>query len=143
MILGPADDPGRCRLAGPRPADSLAQCRRASRRHGNRPAGRHHISLPPGRFGGDAIERLFTNRLDPHEDPSFQSLQGLRVSAHFLIRRRGGLLQFVSTRRRAWHAGVSRLGTRERLQRLLDRHRARGDGTHRFTPAQYASPWPR
>ena len=24
----------------------------------------HSISLPPGEYGGDAIEKLFTNRLD-------------------------------------------------------------------------------
>ena len=66
----------------------------------------HHISLPPGRFSGDAIERLFTNRLDPLADPAFAALSGLRVSAHFLIRRRGELLQFVATDARAWHAGA-------------------------------------
>ena len=32
----------------------------------------HGISLPPGRFGGDAIERLFTNRLDPGGAPVFR-----------------------------------------------------------------------
>ena len=32
----------------------------------------HSISLPPGEFGGDAIERLFTNRLDPAAHPVFR-----------------------------------------------------------------------
>ena len=73
----------------------------------------HHISLPPGRFSGDAIERLFTNRLDAALDPSFEALAGLRVSAHFLIRRRGELMQFVDTDARAWHAGASRFLGRE------------------------------
>ena len=67
----------------------------------------HSISLPPGEFGSDAIERLFTNRLDWDAHPYFASIRGLRVSAHFLIRRDGHLLQFVSCRERAWHAGVS------------------------------------
>jgi N-acetyl-anhydromuramoyl-L-alanine amidase len=67
----------------------------------------HSISLPPGQFGGDAIERLFTNRLDAGAHPSFAAIAELRVSAHFVLRRDGGLLQFVSCDRRAWHAGVS------------------------------------
>lgn len=68
----------------------------------------HSISLPPGCFGGDHIEALFTNCLDPTEHPYFEQIAGLEVSAHFLIRRDGALLQFVSTDDRAWHAGVSR-----------------------------------
>jgi N-acetyl-anhydromuramoyl-L-alanine amidase len=67
----------------------------------------HSISLPPGRYGGDGIERLFTNRLDWEADPYYQGLRGLKVSAHFLIRRQGKLLQFVSCDDRAWHAGQS------------------------------------
>ena len=67
----------------------------------------HSISLPPGVYGGDAIERLFTNRLDPAAHPAFAGLAGLQVSAHFVIRRNGQLLQFVSCDRRAWHAGQS------------------------------------
>jgi AmpD protein len=67
----------------------------------------HSISLPPGEYGGDAIERLFTNRLDPDAHPYFREIQGMKVSAHFLIRRDGELVQFVPVERRAWHAGVS------------------------------------
>ena len=67
----------------------------------------HSISLPPGEYGGDAIERLFTNRLDWDVHPYYQGIRGLRVSAHFLLRRDGQLLQFVSCDRRAWHAGRS------------------------------------
>jgi N-acetyl-anhydromuramoyl-L-alanine amidase len=68
----------------------------------------HSISLPPGRFGGDAIERLFTNQapgVDVH--PYFARLQGVRVSSHFLVRRDGALLQFVGCDDKAWHAGES------------------------------------
>ncbi len=67
----------------------------------------HSISLPPGEFGGDAILRLFTNDLDCAAHPYYRSLAGMKVSAHFLIRRTGELLQFVPCTRRAWHAGVS------------------------------------
>ena len=67
----------------------------------------HSISLPPGEYGGDAIERLFTNRLDFDAHPYYDALRGLEVSAHFVIRRDGSLLQFVSCAKRAWHAGAS------------------------------------
>jgi AmpD protein len=67
----------------------------------------HSISLPPGVYGGDAIERLFTNRLDWDAHPYFQQIRGLEVSAHFLVRRDGALVQFVSCDARAWHAGRS------------------------------------
>jgi N-acetyl-anhydromuramoyl-L-alanine amidase len=73
----------------------------------------HSISLPPGVYGGNAIEELFTNRLDWSAHPYFETIRGLRVSAHFLVRRDGSLLQFVSCDRRAWHAGVSTWRGRE------------------------------
>jgi len=73
----------------------------------------HSISLPPGAFGGDAIERLFTNRLDWSEHPYYETIRGLEVSAHFVVRRDGGLLQFVSCDDRAWHAGRSSWRGRE------------------------------
>lgn len=67
----------------------------------------HAISLPPNEFGGPGIIQLFTNCLDPGMHPYFREIQGLRVSAHFLVRRDGQLIQFVPCSRRAWHAGVS------------------------------------
>lgn len=67
----------------------------------------HSISLPPGRYGGDEIERLFTNRLDWDAHPYFGQIRGATVSSHFLIRRDGELAQFVSCDDRAWHAGAS------------------------------------
>lgn len=67
----------------------------------------HSISLPPGEYGGDAIERLFTNRLDADAHPYFREIAGMKVSAHFLVRRDGEIVQFVPVRRRAWHAGAS------------------------------------
>lgn len=67
----------------------------------------HSISLPPGEFGGDAIEQLFTNRLDWDAHSYYAQIRGLTVSAHFLIRRGGELVQFVACDERAWHAGES------------------------------------
>ena len=115
----------------------------ASGHHDERPGGDidqvvvHHISLPPGRFSGDAIERLFTGRLDPGAHPFFADIAALRVSAHFLIRRRGEIRQFVATDRRAWHAGVSRFQLRERCNDFSIGIELEGDGDHRFTVAQY------
>lgn len=97
----------------------------------------HYISLPPGRFRGDAIERLFTNRLDTTAHDSFQTLRGLRVSAHFLVRRRGELLQFVDADARAWHAGASRFLGRGRCNDFSVGIELEGDDVHDFTEAQY------
>lgn len=81
---------------------------------GPRPAGAtvdlvvvHSISLPPGVYGGDAIERLFTNTLDCDAHPYYDRLRGLHVSAHFVVDRAGIATQYVSVDERAWHAGAS------------------------------------
>ncbi len=74
----------------------------------------HSISLPPGVFGGDEVERLFTNRLDWDAHPYFQQIRGAEVSAHFFIRRDGALVQFADMRARAGHAGASCWRGRER-----------------------------
>jgi len=67
----------------------------------------HSISLPPGEYGGDEVERFFTNRLDPAAHPCFEGIRDLHVSAHFFVRRDGEVMQFVPVHRRAWHAGAS------------------------------------
>lgn len=67
----------------------------------------HSISLPPGVYGGDAVEALFENRLDWNAHPYYSTIRGLEVSAHFLVRRDGLVQQFVSCDDRAWHAGQS------------------------------------
>lgn len=67
----------------------------------------HSISLPPGIYGSDAVERLFTNRLHWDAHPYFRRIRGLTVSSHFFIRRDGEVVQFVSGDERAWHAGPS------------------------------------
>ena len=67
----------------------------------------HNITLPPGQFGTPYIQDLFLNQLDLTADPWFVNLDGLKVSAHFLIDRSGHITQFVSCDDRAWHAGAS------------------------------------
>jgi AmpD protein len=74
----------------------------------------HNISLPPGIFGGPGIIDLFCAALDHRAHPSYAGLRGLRVAAHFLIRRDGELIQFVACARRAWHAGNSQWRGRSR-----------------------------
>ena len=99
----------------------------------------HAISLPPGEYGGDAIERLFTNRLDPGAHPYFKEIQGLKVSSHFLVRRDGELVQFVPVHKRAWHAGASSWRGRSRCNDFSVGVELEGAEDDRFTPAQYAS----
>ncbi len=67
----------------------------------------HSISLPPGVYGGNQVQELFTNQLDWSQHPYFQQIHGLQVSAHFYIQRTGDIWQFVSCDDRAWHAGSS------------------------------------
>lgn len=97
----------------------------------------HCISLPPGQFGGGEITDLFLNRLDYAAHPYFESLRGLRVSAHFLIRRDGALLQFVDCRQRAWHAGQSRFCGRERCNDFSVGIELEGTEELPYEPQQY------
>ncbi|HVL37098.1 MAG TPA: 1,6-anhydro-N-acetylmuramyl-L-alanine amidase AmpD [Burkholderiales bacterium] len=97
----------------------------------------HSISLPPGQFGGDAIERLFTNRLDPEQHPSFREIAALRVSSHYLVRRDGELVQFVPVERRAWHAGESCWRGRSRCNDFSVGIELEGTDQDPFAPAQY------
>jgi len=99
----------------------------------------HNISLPPGEFGGPGIEDLFLNRLDPAAHPYFAGVAHLRVSAHFLIRRDGGLTQFVPCTERAWHAGVSQWRGRERCNDFSIGIELEGADEIPFEDAQYAS----
>ena len=97
----------------------------------------HGISLPPGEFGGDGVERLFTNRLDSAAHPHFASLAGLRVSSHFLIRRGGELVQFVPCAMRAWHAGESTWRGRSRCNDFSIGIELEGTDDVPYTNAQY------
>jgi AmpD protein len=98
----------------------------------------HGISVPPGVFRGDGVIELFTNALDPAAHPSYASIADLRVSAHFLIRRRGALIQFVSCNDRAWHAGVSAWCGRERCNDFSIGVELEGADEIPYTGVQYA-----
>lgn len=120
--------------------------RRPSPHHGPRPAATtvdlvvvHSISLPPGHYGGTAVTDLFLGRLDCDAHPAFDTLRGLRVSAHFLVRRDGETLQFVSCDRRAWHAGVSSWRGRHGCNDWSVGIELEGLEGDRFEPAQYAA----
>lgn len=113
---------------------------------GPRPAGAHidlivlhSISLPPGRYGGDEVQRLFTNRLDWSAHPYFESIRSLEVSAHFYVRRCGELWQFVSGDARAWHAGASRWRGRDNCNDDSIGIELEGLEGERFEDAQYAA----
>lgn len=98
----------------------------------------HNISLPPGEFGGHAVEQLFTNRLDWDAHPYYQGIRGLQVSAHFFIRRDGELIQFVPCSMRAWHAGASQWQGRDKCNDFSIGIELEGTDDQSFTDAQYA-----
>ena len=99
----------------------------------------HNISLPPGEFGGDAVIALFTNTLDIAAHPYYAQLAALKVSAHFLIRRDGAVIQFVSTAQRAWHAGVSVWRGRRRCNDFSVGVELEGADDCAFDDAQYTA----
>jgi len=111
---------------------------------GPRPAGTqvdllvvHSISLPPGRYGGGEVQQLFTNTLDWDADPYFKTIQGMTVSAHFYVTRRGELWQFVSCDDRAWHAGASSWQGRDNCNDFSVGIELEGLEGSTFEPAQY------
>jgi AmpD protein len=132
--------------SGISPDGWLGDARRLeSPNHDDRPQGEvvslivvHAISLPPGQFGGDGIVQLFSNRLDPCAHPYFRQISALRVSAHFLVRRDGELIQFVSCRQRAWHAGLSSWHGRQRCNDFSVGIELEGCDELPFEDAQYA-----
>ena len=97
----------------------------------------HSISLPPGHYGGDAVQALFTNQLDWDAHPYYQQIRGLEVSSHFYIRRDGALWQFVSADARAWHAGRSHYRGRDNCNDDSIGIELEGLEGDRFEPAQY------
>ena len=112
--------------------------------HDDRPPGTevtlivlHSISLPPGEYGGQAIEHLFTNCLDPGAHPYFREICALKVSSHYLVRRDGELIQFVAPEKRAWHAGASSWRGRERCNDFSIGIELEGSEEDAFTSAQY------
>jgi AmpD protein len=119
---------------------------RPSPNFGPRPAGAcitlavvHAISLPPGTYRGDAVQRLFLNTLNWDAHPYYAQIRGLQVSAHFFIRRTGRIVQFVSCDQRAWHAGASRWRGRDGCNDWSVGIELEGLAGDTFAPAQYAS----
>lgn len=102
----------------------------------------HNISLPPEQFGGGWIERFFLNRLDPAAHPYFANIADLQVSAHFLVRRDGEVVQFVGCDRRAWHAGQSAWRGRENCNDYSVGIELEGSDTQAFSTEQYRALWP-
>jgi AmpD protein len=118
--------------------------RLASPNFGPRPQGAaidlvviHSISLPPGEYGGDGVQRLFTNTLDWDAHPYYKTIEGMQVSSHFYIRRGGELWQFVSADDRAWHAGASQWRGRDNCNDDSIGIELEGLEGQTFEPAQY------
>ena len=99
----------------------------------------HNISLPPGEYGGPYIDDLFMGRLDPEAHPYFKEIEGLRVSSHYLIRRDGTLVEYVSPEKRAWHAGASSWKGRERCNDFSIGIELEGSDDVPFAEPQYAT----
>lgn len=97
----------------------------------------HSISLPPGQYGGQEVQQLFTNTLDWDAHPYFKSIEGAQVSAHFYVRRGGELWQFVSCDERAWHAGASNWCGRGNCNDYSVGIELEGLEGQTFEPAQY------
>jgi len=97
----------------------------------------HNISLPPTEYGGNAIERFFTNTLDHSEHPFYEQIKGVRVSSHFLVRRDGQIVQFVPSNKRAWHAGISTWRGRSRCNDFSIGIELEGCDFEPFTDRQY------
>ena len=98
----------------------------------------HGISLPPNEFGGPWIDRLFTGTLAWDAHPYFRQIEGLRASAHVVIRRDGQLTQYVPFGERAWHAGVSQYRTRSGCNDFSVGVELEGTDDIAYTDAQYA-----
>ena len=99
----------------------------------------HHISLPPGEFGGGHVLAFFRNELDPAAHPYFREISSLRVSAHFFVDRLGEVTQLVDTGEKAWHAGVSSLDGEPDVNRFSVGIELEGDEVTPYTEAQYRS----
>jgi AmpD protein len=99
----------------------------------------HNISLPPGCYGGDCIERFFTNSLDWEEHPFFEEIRGVEVSAHLLIQRTGEVLQFVNFGERAWHAGQSCYEGRDNCNDFSIGIELEGSDEEPYTDVQYSA----
>lgn len=99
----------------------------------------HNISLPPDQFGSSDIEDFFLGKLDSKKHPYFETIKDLKVSAHFVIKRDGEIIQLVSVNDRAWHAGQSSFKGRENCNDYSVGIELEGSDTVDFTERQYRS----
>ncbi|OGP85850.1 MAG: hypothetical protein A2Z08_01910 [Deltaproteobacteria bacterium RBG_16_54_11] len=99
----------------------------------------HTASLPAGEFGTGYVLDLFLNRLDLAAHPSFKELEGLKVSAHYFIDRKGKVIELVDPDQTAWHAGVSSFEGREGCNPFSIGIELEGAPDHRITERQYDS----
>jgi len=97
----------------------------------------HSISLPPGEYGGEAIEQFFQNKLDKNAHPYFAEIHQMQVSSHVLIKRSGEIVQFVPFHKRAWHAGQSNYQGRERCNDFSIGIELEGSDSDIFEDRQY------
>ena len=97
----------------------------------------HGISLPPGEFGGDYIDQLFCNQLNPNDHPYFNEISELKVSSHILVRRDGEIVQYVPLNKRAWHAGVSKYHDRDCCNDFSIGIELEGEDETPYTDVQY------
>ena len=97
----------------------------------------HNISLPPNVYGGDGVQSLFTNQLNPDAHPYYADIYTLKVSSHFFIRRDGALVQFVPCTMRAWHAGASHWQGLESCNDFSIGIELEGSDFENFEPKQY------
>lgn len=97
----------------------------------------HNISLPPGEFTGDDVDALFMGTLNCEKHAFYRDLEGLKVSAHCVIRRDGLLTQYVSFSQRAWHAGLSAFQGRTRCNDFSIGIELEGTDDSGFTDEQY------
>ena len=99
----------------------------------------HAISLPAGFYNTQLIKDLFLNCLDPGKDEFLESIKNLKVSSHFLITRKGALIQFVPTHKRAWHAGISSYKGKENCNDFSIGIELEGCDEQEFEKEQYHS----
>ena len=122
--------------------DGIEQC--LSPNHDDRPDDTlisllviHNISLPPRVFTGHAVYDFFMNQLNWTQDPYFNEIKGVKVSAHFFIRRDGHIIQFVPCTKRAWHAGRSSFNGREKCNDFSIGIELEGADDIEYTDVQY------
>jgi AmpD protein len=97
----------------------------------------HCISLPPNEFGGDYIDQLFCNQLDPNDHEYFREVHVLKVSSHLLIKRDGNIVQYIPFNKRAWHAGASSYKNRTQCNDYSIGIELEGTETVAYTDKQY------